>query len=310
MLYFRAFFKYFIALRGFRPIFFLPACVLSPLQRPLRFVKGAAEERGRGKKNVFRNKKPYIMKQETENKKTPERAAESTPPQEKPEAGWSLHRKLAWIQARLNVPKDRRNAANPELEYRNVEDICAAARPLLEKTGCALMFSEELHEVGGKTYVAATATLTDAPGDTISCTSYAREDDVLPDMCGAQVTGACTSYARKYAAAGLLAIGSGRRLATHAEIDALDQGKVTALREKVEAGEKPAAPSPVRRPYSTDLPILAPGFGGWQEEVDRVRAWKGTHDAFVHDLATRYVFTDETLLVLTSRRGTPFTGTD
>jgi len=249
------------------------------------------------------------MKQDSENKKTTERAAAApqvAPPREKPKPDWSIHRKLAWIQASLNVPKDRQNAANPELEYRNIEDICAAARPLLEEACCALTFDEVVRDVGGKNYVSATATLTDADGHTISCTSHAREDDVLPDMCAAQVTGSCTSYARKYAAAGLFAIGSGRRLTTHTEIDALDQEKVKALREKVEAGETPATPSPVRRPYATDLPILAPGFGGWKEEVERVCSWEGTHDAFVRDLATRYVFTDETLLVLTSKRGAPF----
>lgn len=249
------------------------------------------------------------MKQDPENKKTSEKTTTvppPAPPREKPKPDWDIRMKLAWIQAELNVPKDRHNTANPELEYRNVEDICAAARPLLREVNCALTFDEKIDEIGGKNYVSSTATLVDASGDTISCTSHAREDDVLPDMCAAQITGSCTSYARKYAAAGLLAIGSGRRLATHTEIDALDQEKVVALREKVEKGEAPATPSPVRRPYATDLPILAPGFGGWQEEVDKVRAWSGTHDAFVRDLATRYVFTDETLLVLTSKRGAPF----
>jgi len=242
------------------------------------------------------------MKPSNEEKK----AAEAAPVQRpKPEPNWPLMRKLSWIQTGLSVPKDRRNAANPELEYRNIEDICAAAAPLLEDAGCALTFSEELREAGGRVYVASTATLSDGNGS-IYCTAFAREDDVLPEMCGAQITGACTSYARKYAAAGLLAIGSGRRLAVHTEIDALDQTQAQSLREKAAAGEAPAAPSPVRRPYATEHPLLVPGFGGWDEEIKAVTSWKGTQDAYLRDLASRYAFNEETLNVLLSKRTTPF----
>ncbi len=247
------------------------------------------------------------MKNDADQKKTAPQAAEERP---RPAPGWNLRRKLAWIQAGLSVPKDRRNAANPELEYRNIEDICAAAGPLLEDAGCALTFSEEIRDVGGKTYIAATATLSDEQGDTISCTSYAREDDVLPDMCGAQITGACTSYARKYAAAGLLAIGSGRRLAPHAEIDALDQKAATALREKVGSGVSHDVPSPVRHPCATELPILMPGFGGWLDEVRRVKEWTGTRDAYLSDLSSRYEYSSETFLILLSKRTVPFAGAE
>lgn len=218
-----------------------------------------------------------------------------------------IHAKLAWIQARVVSPKDRRNGTNPELEYRNIEDICAAAGPLLEEAGCAMTFTEEVVEAGGGVYIRSTATITDGK-ESVSCCSYAREDDALPDMCAAQVTGACTSYARKYAAAGLLAIGSGRKLAPHEEIDALDQRQAAETSHKARAGEKNPAPSPVRNPYSSKHPILMPdGSDAWNGAVAEAAGWEGTEDEFFERLQARFCLSKDAKMILlaTLSKGAP-----
>lgn len=225
-----------------------------------------------------------------------------------PNPDWGIFQRLAWIQARLVSPKERRNAAVPELEYRNIEDICNAAGPLLEESALILTFSEEVKEIGGARYVVSTAKVTDVGGKSVSCVAYAREDEYLPDMCAAQITGSCTSYARKYAAAGLFAIGSGRHLAAGKDIDSLDPVAAATMRKKAAAGEVPDVPSPVRNPYATDLPILMPGFGGWKEEVLRIKEWNGTRDAYLKDLASRWTFNEDTQVILFSYRAEPFSG--
>ena len=59
--------------------------------------------------------------------------------------------------------------------------------------------------IGERYYIKATATLTDGE-ESVSATAYAREDETKKGMDGCQLTGACSSYARKYALNALLMI--------------------------------------------------------------------------------------------------------
>lgn len=107
------------------------------------------------------------------------------------------------IQIKLKAPKDQYNSFG-KYKYRNAEDICKAVKPLLEENKIILTISDDIVEIGGRVYVKATATLMDCDSDnSISVSAYAREADDKKGMDAAQVTGATSSYARKYALNGL-----------------------------------------------------------------------------------------------------------
>lgn len=121
-----------------------------------------------------------------------------------------LHMKLVDIQQRLEVPKLRQNDFGGFV-YRNVEDIEKAVKPLLKEHGLTLIFSDEMVAVGDRVYVKATASLHDGSENKIAATAYAREaTDPKKKTDDAQLTGGCSSYARKYAAQGLFLIDDGK----------------------------------------------------------------------------------------------------
>lgn len=78
-----------------------------------------------------------------------------------------------------------------------------AVKPLLGEG--TLTLSDEIIEVGGRVYVRATATLS-CNGESVIVSAMAREAESKKGMDEAQITGAASSYARKYALNGLFAI--------------------------------------------------------------------------------------------------------
>jgi hypothetical protein len=110
------------------------------------------------------------------------------------------------IQEELKAPKNQRNNFGG-YNYRSAEDIIEAVKPIAHKYGYYLIISDEIVEVGGRIYVKATARLQpNEAGNIYSATGWAREEETKKGMDGAQITGAASSYARKYALNGLLAI--------------------------------------------------------------------------------------------------------
>lgn len=116
----------------------------------------------------------------------------------------TLRKKLLAIQGELNVPKTHENKFGG-YKYRNAEDILEAVKPLLTKNDCALVVFDEIVLIGERYYVKATAQLFDESGK-IDTVAYAREPITKKGMDEAQITGATSSYARKYALNGLFAI--------------------------------------------------------------------------------------------------------
>lgn len=113
-----------------------------------------------------------------------------------------LHKKLWTIQQTLNAPKNQRNNFGG-YNYRSAEDILEAVKPLLQNI--TLTVSDEIVLIGNRYYVKATATLSDGE-DAIAVTAYAREEESKKGMDASQLTGATSSYARKYALNGLFCI--------------------------------------------------------------------------------------------------------
>jgi len=111
---------------------------------------------------------------------------------------------LADIQSKLKAPKGQTNNFG-KYKYRSCEDIVEAVKPLLSEHGAALILYDEIVGVGDRCYVKATARLFIGK-DNISTTAYAREPESKKGMDGSQITGAASSYARKYALNGLFAI--------------------------------------------------------------------------------------------------------
>lgn len=114
-------------------------------------------------------------------------------------------KELIEIQNKLKAPKNLYNKYGG-FYYRNAESILTAVKPLLEETGCLLVLTDDLVEVGGRVYVKATATFTSPDGKSVFVEAFAREPDTKKGMDEGQVTGASSSYARKYALNGLFLI--------------------------------------------------------------------------------------------------------
>ena len=111
---------------------------------------------------------------------------------------------LIKIQQTLKAPKGQYNSFG-KFKYRSCEDIIEAVKPIAHPLGYALILTDGIIEVGGRIYVEAFVTLTNGE-KTYSATGYAREEETKKGMDGSQITGAASSYARKYALNGLLAI--------------------------------------------------------------------------------------------------------
>lgn len=118
-----------------------------------------------------------------------------------------FRRRLTLLQNELYAPKNQFNKFGG-YAYRNCEDIYNAVKPLLKKYGMTLTMDDEIEMLGERFYVRTRAILTDALTDyeTISVTAYAREEETKKGQDGSQITGASSSYARKYALNGLFLI--------------------------------------------------------------------------------------------------------
>ena len=107
------------------------------------------------------------------------------------------------IQHELKAPKNLRNNFGG-YNYRNAESILEALKPLLVKYGATVTITDTIEDIGGRIYVKATASFYDSDNtEPIKVTAYAREAETKKGMDDAQVTGATSSYARKYALNGL-----------------------------------------------------------------------------------------------------------
>ena len=109
---------------------------------------------------------------------------------------------LPKLQAALKVPKNRLNSFS-KFKYRNLEDIMEGVKPLLVEHGLTLTLTDDLVQIGDRYYIKATARISDGKTEQVT-TAFAREPEIKKGMDEPQITGTASSYARKYALAGLL----------------------------------------------------------------------------------------------------------
>lgn len=115
-----------------------------------------------------------------------------------------LIKSLVKIQSELNAPKNQYNSFG-KYKYRSCEDILEGVKPLLSDAGLILFINDEIVQIGDRYYVKAIATVTNGESSQ-SASAFARESLDKKGMDSAQVTGATSSYARKYALNGLFCI--------------------------------------------------------------------------------------------------------
>ena len=118
----------------------------------------------------------------------------------------NIYKKLNEIQIKLKAPKSQFNKFG-NYKYRNCEDILEALKPLLNEFKTVIGLKDEIVFIEGRFYVKATVTLIDSEtGEAFSTSAFAREEETKKGQDGSQITGASSSYARKYALNGLFAI--------------------------------------------------------------------------------------------------------
>lgn len=128
----------------------------------------------------------------------------------------NIYEKLSNIQQELKAPKNQYNSFGG-YAYRSCEDILEAVKPLLKKYNCTLQLEDYLENIGERYYIRAIAKLVDTEKPyveddeicAINCitnSAYAREEENKKGQDASQITGASSSYARKYALNGLFLI--------------------------------------------------------------------------------------------------------
>lgn len=158
-----------------------------------------------------------------------------------------LVKSLRELQVKLKAPKNQFNKFGG-YSYRSCEDIVEAVKPLLPE-GISLYLQDEIMLIGERYYIKSAAIFTDGI-DTIFSTSFAREEENKKGMDGSQITGAASSYARKYALNALLLIDDNK------DADATNQH------------DKAAPKKPDVKPvYSKPEPVVAKPVEKAQEKV-------------------------------------------
>jgi len=178
----------------------------------------------------------------------------------------NIYEKLMMIQNELKAPKNQRNNFG-NYNYRSAEDILEAVKPLNQKYKCVLILSDSIVVKENRFYIEAVATLVDAEEENavIFARAYAREEEVKKGMDSSQVTGSCSSYARKYALNGLYNIDDNKDADTDEQTAIVQEAKKKEAKTKAEEAKKA---DPV---ISSDkLEILIKTIAGKQTTVGAV----------------------------------------
>ena len=173
-----------------------------------------------------------------------------------------LIKKLSLIQSRLKAPKLQFNKFG-NFKYRSCEDILEAVKPHLEEQGLLLTITDEVVMVGSRYYVKALATITDGESEK-TIVGYAREEEEgKAGMDGSQVTGASSSYARKYALNGLFLIDDTK------DSDFTNKGNQQPVKEQKDININNVQPMPVIDKFKSEIMAI--------DDVEELRNWWRTH---------------------------------
>ena len=196
----------------------------------------------------------------------------------------SIFKKLLTIQSKLKAPKGQYNEYG-KYYYRSCEDIFEAVKPLLAETGTALVMKDEIVEVNGRFYVKATAVLM-TEDEEITNSAYAREEETKKGMDASQITGSCSTYARKYALNGLFLIDDTRDADTmdnREEAKKEQPKKEEPKKEAPKKAEQKTEPKTAKQEIEEDLNRKVT-----KEEVQKIIAGCKEHDVDVSKICRLY----------------------
>ena len=133
----------------------------------------------------------------------------------------NIYKKLMTIQQTYNSTKDNFNAFG-KYSFRNIEQILAEIKPILQPLNLVIVFNEEIVNGNNNDYIKFEAKLIDIETDeSVSNVSVCGIDTESKGMSKAQMTGACLTYGRKYCLGGLLGFSTGV-----ADPDSMDNTKL------------------------------------------------------------------------------------
>ena len=155
-------------------------------------------------------------------------------------------KELISIQSELKAPKTQVNRFGG-YKYRKAEDILEAVKPLLAKQKCTLIITDDVVLIGNRIYVKATATIKNEKGECETTNGWAREEETKKGMDGSQITGASSSYARKYALNGLFAIDD------NADSDTTNDGQHQAAQQQTQTQQPSAQQTASTQYHPNDL---------------------------------------------------------
>lgn len=181
---------------------------------------------------------------------------------------------LAKIQSQIKAPKGQFNAFG-KYKYRSCEDIVEAIKPVLAEHGFYLILTDDVVMIGTRFYFKAVATISDGT-TTFSATGWAREEETKKGIDGSQVSGASSSYARKYALNGLFAIDDTK------DSDATNTGDKTEQKQEVKVSTKP---------------IFDVNHKHFQAAIDKINTGEGT----LAGLESKFTISDETRSLIMSK---------
>lgn len=140
--------------------------------------------------------------------------------------------KLIDVQSELKAPKGQFNSFG-KYKYRSVEDIQEAAKPVLKAHGLALTITDDLVDIGGRSFIKATASICDPEDGTHhEVEAYAAIDFDKKGMDSSQVCGSASSYARKYALGGLFLLDDTNDADSMPPEGKADKEKITQIEAK------------------------------------------------------------------------------
>jgi hypothetical protein len=180
----------------------------------------------------------------------------------------NIQSKLLAVQSELKAPKGQFNSFG-KYNYRSCEDILEAVKPLLSNHGLTMTISDDIVDVGGRVYVKATVTVFDHDGNAHSVNAYAREEESKKGMDASQVTGATSSYARKYALNGMFLI------------DDTKDSDSTNTHDKVPTSNNKPVASPASAPSGSQEPSIM------DKAISYVKSQNDKHKAY-EQVITKY----------------------
>jgi len=171
--------------------------------------------------------------------------------------------KVSEIQRTIKAPKGQFNSFG-KYKYRSVEDILEAVKPVVTSFGLVLTVSDEIVVKEGRHYVRATSMLTDGE-KVLSVDAYAREDVSKKGMDLSQLTGSCSSYARKYSISGLLCIDS-----SEPDADSMDNRQAPKQERRID----PARAIVSKAELEQDFPSPKSGAAGTADYIPQSGKFK------------------------------------